>query len=364
MRMLDDGPALADPCRRFHNPAAAVTPYPSQVDCSAHSGRAGRKPALRLPPVSIDGRPVSVHEAAVAARPFCVLRFFDRDGPGGPPVLIVTPFSGQRIAIFGDLIEALVPDHNLYVTDWVDPALIPATEGGFDLDDMIGYIIGFVRLLGSGLHLVGMSQSGVPLLAATALIAAENEPAYPGSLTLMGGLIDTRINPTPMNRMARRLLAKPGLAGRIQQRVIRPVPAGMPGAGRLVYPGTVQRTALTIYLLRRITPRSPTPLHVFQNVLIGDGEPPAARRQLCRDFLSPMNLPGELYWQTVHTLFRKGCAGHRADALAGCACRSSRDPRYWPDDGGRGRRRHFGALPNACGPRPLLAGPAWATTPS
>jgi poly(3-hydroxybutyrate) depolymerase len=148
-----------------------------------------------------------------------------------------------------------------------------------------------------------MSQSGVPLLAATALIAAEDEPGYPGSLTLMGGLIDTRINPTPMNRMARRLLAKPGLAGRIHQRVIRPVPAGMPGAGRLVYPGTVQRTALTIYLLRRITPRSPTPLHVFQNVLIGDGEPPAARRQLCRDFLSPMNLPGELYWQTVHTLF-------------------------------------------------------------
>jgi poly(3-hydroxybutyrate) depolymerase len=175
-------------------------------------------------------------------------------------------------------------------------------QGGFDLDDMIGYILDFVGLLGSGVHLVGMSQSGVPLLAATALMAAGDNPAPPRSVTIMGGLINTRINPTPMNRMARSLLANPGLACRLQRRVIRPVPAGMPGAGRLVYPGALQRTALKIYLLRRITARSPAPLQVFQDVLIGDGAPPRAR--LYRNFLTPMNLPAELYLQTVRTLFQ------------------------------------------------------------
>src|SRR5919106_1711610 len=217
-----------------------------------------------------------VFETAVVARPFCTLRAIARARSGGPAVLIVTPFSGQRVAIFGDLIEALAPDHEIYVTDWVDAVLVSRTQGGLDLDDMIGYILEFVRLLGSGVHLIGMSQSGVPLLAATALMAAGDNPARPRSLTIMGGLIDTRINPTPMNRMARRLLANPG---------------------------AVQRTALKIYLLRRISPGSPTPLHVFQNVLIGDGEPPTARRQLCHDFLSPMSVPAELYLQTVRTLF-------------------------------------------------------------
>ena len=164
---------------------------------------------------------------------------------------------------------------------------------------MIGYILDFVRLLGSGVHLIGMSQSGVPMLAATALMAATDNPAPPRSVTIMSGLIDTRINPTPVNRMA-----NPLLASRIQQRLIRPVPVGKPGAGRLVYPGAVQRTALMTYLVRRISPRSRTPWHVFQDVLVGDGEPPIARRQLYRDFLSPMSLPAELYLQTIHVLFR------------------------------------------------------------
>jgi poly(3-hydroxybutyrate) depolymerase len=253
-----------------------------------------------------------VFETAVVARPFCTLRATAREDSGRPAVLIVTPFSGQRVTIFGDLIDALAPDHEVYVTDWVDAALVPMKEGRFDLDDMIGYIINFARRLGPGAHLIGMSQSGVPLLAATALMAAADYPVCPRSLTLMGGLIDTRIDPTPMNRMARSLLANPRLASRLQQRVIRPVPADMLGAGRLVYPGALQRTALKVYLLRRISPRSPTALHVFQDVLIGDGEPPTPR--LYREFLSPMNLPAELYLQTVRTLFQD-------DALATGAMR-------------------------------------------
>jgi poly(3-hydroxybutyrate) depolymerase len=216
----------------------------------------------------------------------------------------VTPLSGQKLAIFGDLMDALARDHAVYVTDWVAANLVPLAEGDFGLDDMIGYIIDLVRLIGPDAHLIGMSQSGVPLLAATALMASVSDPARPRSLTLMGGLIDTRINPTPMNSRVRSLLANPEIARRIERQVIRGVPAGMPGAGRLVYPGAVQRAALTAYLLRRISPRSPTPLHVFQNLLVGDGEPPMARRQLHRAFLTPMDLPAQLYVQTVHTLFR------------------------------------------------------------
>src|SRR5919109_4978134 len=264
---------------------------------------------FRLQLQAVNGRPVPGWRSAVAARSFCLLRTFGR---AGPPVLIVTPFSGQQVAIFGDLIEALAPDHEVYVTDWVDAALVSRTQGGFDLDDMIGYIFDFVGVLGSGVHLIGMSQSGVPLLAATALMAAGNDLAPPRSVTIMGGLIDTRIHPTPVNRMARSSLANPFLARRIQKRLIRPVPVGLPGAGRPVYPGTMQRAALMAYLVRRISPRSPTPLHVFQDVLVGDGEPPIAHRKLYRDFLSPISLPAELYLQTMHALFRdnalpRGC---------------------------------------------------------
>lgn len=254
---------------------------------------------------------MSVSETAVVARPFCTLRAIARGRPGGPAVLIVTPFSGQRTAIFGDLIDALTADHELYVTDWTDAASVSLTQGGFDLDDMVDYILDFARLLGSGVHLIGMSQSGVPLLAATALMAAARDPAPPRSLTLMGALIDTRINPTLMNRMARSLLANPRLASRIQRRLIQSVPAGMPGVGRLVYPGAVQRSALMTYLVRRIGPHSPSALHVFQEVLIGDGEPPTTRRQLYRDFLSPMSLPAELYLQTVRLLFRDDALANR-----------------------------------------------------
>jgi poly(3-hydroxybutyrate) depolymerase len=186
-----------------------------------------------------------VFETAVVARPFCTLRAIAREHSGRPAVLIVTPFSGQQAATFGDLIEALAPNYEVYVTDWVAANLVPFAQGDFDLDDMIGCIIDFVRLIGPGAHLIGMSQSGVPVLAAVALMAAVSDPARPRSLTLMGSLIDTRINPTPMNRRARSLLADPGIARRIERRVIRRVPAGMPGAGRLVYPGAVQRAALT-----------------------------------------------------------------------------------------------------------------------
>jgi poly(3-hydroxybutyrate) depolymerase len=114
------------------------------------------------------------------------------------------------------------------------------------------------------------------------------------------------------------LLANPEIARRIERQVIRRVPAAMPGAGRLVYPGAVQRAALTAYLLRRISPRSPTPLHVFQNLLVGDGEPPMSRRQLYRVFLRPMDLPAQLYLQTVQTLFvTTRC---RAGACGGAGC--------------------------------------------
>ena len=284
-----------------------MTPYPGNaevLDILAHAGGARRKPAFRLHQLSIDGRLVPMREVASAIRPFCILRSFGRNGADDPPVLIVTPWSGQYAAVFSDLIQGLAPDHTVYVTDWIDAALIPLAEGGFDLDSMIDYIIGFIGLLGPAVHVIATSQSGVPVLAAAALTATANDCNRPRSLILMGGLIDTRLNPTPMNRMARGLFGNPGLARWAEHALIRPVPAGMPGAGRLVYPALIQLAGLGSYLLRRLSPQSPTLLHAFQNVLVGDGEPATAHRQLYHDFLTLMDLPAELYLQTVRTLFR------------------------------------------------------------
>lgn len=271
------------------SPAAAIR------DLLDHRHRLHHPPAFDLP-----------REAAVLQRPFCTLRRFAHDGRGDAPVvLIVAPLSGQFAAFLRETVAALLPDHDVAVTDWKDAAMVPAREGRFGLDDQIGYIIDFVRILGRDTHLIAMSQSGVPVLAAAALMGAMADPARPRSIALMGALIDTRINPTPMNVMARRSLAPHFLSPWSEQALTRRVPAGYPGAGRRVYPGSYQLAGLITYLLRRLGPGKPTPLQVFQSLLVGDGAPAAAHRRLYDDFLTLMDLPAEVYLQTAAALFRE-----------------------------------------------------------
>jgi poly(3-hydroxybutyrate) depolymerase len=119
-----------------------------------------------------------------------------------PRVLIVAPMSGHFATLLRGTVEAFLPNHEVYITDWVDAKLVPVVEGRFDLEDYTDYIIEMLQTLGGNIHVIAVCQPAVPVLAATAIMEAENDPFIPLSMTLMGGPIDTRRNPTSVNRLA------------------------------------------------------------------------------------------------------------------------------------------------------------------
>ncbi|MGB8275278.1 MAG: polyhydroxyalkanoate depolymerase [Alphaproteobacteria bacterium] len=273
-------------------------------DLLAHANRSHHKPPWRIEPPLVRGEPVEVTPVAIAERPFCTLLRFVRAGAGGDPaVLVVAPWSGHFAVLLQDLVNALLPDHDVFLTDWKDAAAVPLDRGRFGLDELIAYVIEFLRTVGPETHVIAMSQSGVPVVAAASLMAAAGEGACPRSMTLMGGFIDTRIHPTGMNRMAKSLFANPWVAGWSERALIRPVGADFPGAGRRVHPASLQFAGLALYLTRRLRPRTPTPLDVFQQSLIGDGAKASTRRAFFDTFLTLMDLPAELYLETIRALF-------------------------------------------------------------
>jgi poly(3-hydroxybutyrate) depolymerase len=269
---------------------------------SRHSVMTDEAPHITAAALGRPGQPV--HALAPIDRPFCALRAFHADAtpPGAPRVLIVAPFSGPPPAIFLELIRALLAEHMVHLTDWRDPAEVPLAAGRFGLEEMIGEVMELARLLGPRAHLLGISQSGPVVLAAAALMAADADPARPASITLLGGLLDTRLNPTPMNRMAQALFGDRWLSRRAERTLIRRVAAGRPGAGRLVYPAAVQHAGLLVYLLRRISPEAPTVGASFAQALLGHAADRSDRR-LLKAFLATMDVPAELYLDTMRALF-------------------------------------------------------------
>ena len=164
------------------------------------------KPSFDLPQTEIDGKTVDVHEKIVWSKPFCNLIHFKRDLAAArrddPKVLLVAPMSGHYATLLRGTVERFLPEADVYITDWIDARMVPLSEGAFDLDDYIDYVIEMLHLLGPETHIVGVCQPSVPVLAAVALMEGRNDPNVPLSMTLMGGPIDTRCNPTAVNDLA------------------------------------------------------------------------------------------------------------------------------------------------------------------
>ncbi|KAJ35910.1 esterase, partial [Agrobacterium tumefaciens] len=157
------------------------------------------KPEFGLVSTVIDGQTVAVTEETVWSRPFCNLLHFKKEldpaRKSDPKVLLVAPMSGHYATLLRGTVEALLPSADVYITDWADARMVPATEGTFDLDDYIDYVIEMLRQIGPGTHVVAVCQPSVPVLAAVSLMEADGDAFAPASMTLMGGPIDTRINP-------------------------------------------------------------------------------------------------------------------------------------------------------------------------
>jgi poly(3-hydroxybutyrate) depolymerase len=252
-------------------------------------------PAFRLSTTGSHRGVVEVHHRTLIRKPFCTVRQFDSGMTrSAPKVLVVAPLSGQYAVLLQDVVAGLLPDHSVYITDWRNARDVAAEKGKFDFEDNISYIHEFLRQLGPEVHVLAVCQSAVPALAATALLAAADDHRQPRSLILMGGLIDTRINPTRIDR-----LAETPAFRRLEEAAISRVPSGFPGTGRSIYPASVQRGGLLAYLARHIEfpAGSPSKLRIR-------GDPTLADPKFLKRLLTLMDLPAEFYLQNIWVVFQ------------------------------------------------------------
>jgi poly(3-hydroxybutyrate) depolymerase len=256
------------------------------------------KPSFDLPETIIDGKKVEIVEEVVAEKPFCsLLHFKRRVKRNDPRVLIVAPMSGHFATLLRGTVEALLPHHDVFITDWTDSRHVPQKDGRFNLDDYILYLREFLSLLGAGTHVIAVCQPSVPVFATVALMEAENDPNRPASMTLMGGPIDTRISKTAVNQLAEERPIR-----WFEQSVVTDVPFYYPGAHRRVYPGFVQ---LGGFMSMNLDRHVGSHMKFYQHLVQGDGESADSHRKFYNEYLAVMDISAEFYLQTVEIVFQR-----------------------------------------------------------
>ena len=281
----------------------------SALEVFAHAAAPRGKPEFALDHTIVDGREVAVREEIALRKPFGQLKHFVRDGvSGGPKLLIVAPMSGHYATLLRGTVERMLPSADVYITDWRDAKLAPLSDGRFDLDDYIDYVIAFMEHIGPGAHMLAVCQPSVPCLAAAALMSADGNPFRPRTLTMMGGPIDTREAPTAVNTMA---TERPHAW--FEQNVIATVPMTYPGAGREVYPGFLQ---LAGFMSMNLGSHMKSHWEMFKHLVQGDDESADATKEFYDEYRAVCDMTAEFYLQTVDLVFQthalpKGEMTHR-----------------------------------------------------
>jgi len=255
------------------------------------------RPAYGIGSVDVDGRPVAVTEEPVLRLPFGTLLRFARAGVRGQPrVLLVAPLSGHFATLLRDTARTLLQDHDVYITDWHNARDVSLRHGAFCLDDYVDYMMAYLRAMGPGAHVVAVCQPCVAALAAAALLAEDDDPAQPRSVTLMAGPVDCRVNPTGVNQLA---TSKP--MDWFERTLISHVPPPHAGHMRRVYPGFVQLMAFLSMNLERHLQQF---RHLYQHLVEGDVEKADAIRLFYEEYLAVNDLPAEFYLETVEKVFQ------------------------------------------------------------
>ena len=229
------------------------------------------------------------------AKPFCNLIHFRQKETKPRKVLLVAPLSGHHATLLRDTVRSLLPEHEVWITDWVNARLVPLTAGPFHLADYVDYIREYIALLSPELHVISVCQPTVPVLAAVSLMAAHGE-AQPRTMVMMGGPIDARRSPTAVNNLARR---KP--FSWFEHNVIERVPAKYPGYMRRVYPGFLQHLGFVA-----MNPERHLIAHwdYYHKLVMGDGDSAAAHRRFYDEYNAVLDMPAEYYLDTVKTVFQ------------------------------------------------------------
>jgi poly(3-hydroxybutyrate) depolymerase len=258
------------------------------------------KPAWQISATRIGERIVPVTIETAAAKPFCRLIHFRRELEAprrDPKVLLVAPLSGHHATLLRDTVRALLPAHEVWVTDWIDARMVPLTEGPFHLDDYVDYVREFVRLLSPELHVISVCQPTVPVLAAISLMADAGEPDAPLTMVMMGGPIDARRSPTAVNNLA---MKRPH--SWFERHVIERVPSKYPGFMRRVYPGFLQHLGFVA-----MNPDRHVSAHwdYYNHLLVGDGSSAESHRRFYDEYNAVLDMPADYYLDTIRTVFQE-----------------------------------------------------------
>ncbi len=311
--MLAGASALADfGAGLLNNPANPFAYFgggpilASALEVFAHAAAPRGKPRFGLDTTEIDGRQVAVREEIVLRKPFGQLKHFVREGvEGGPKLLIVAPMSGHFATLLRGTVQRMLPVADVYITDWRDARQAPLSDGRFDLDDYVDYVIEFLEAIGSASesrggdarpHVLAVCQPSVPVYAAVALMNADGHRNTPRTLTLMGGPIDTREAPTAVNTLATQ---RPH--SWFRQNVIATVPATYPGAGRTVYPGFLQ---LAGFMTMNLGSHMISHWEMFKHLVKGDDESAESTMRFYDEYRAVCDMTSEFYLQTIDVVFQ------------------------------------------------------------
>lgn len=291
---------------QFQGPMARMAGGPTlghALDVFSHAAAPRGKPKFGLDTTEVDGETLPVLESIEARKPFGQLKHFTHARSAGKPkLLIVAPMSGHFATLLRGTVERMIPEHDVWITDWRDARDVPLTGGGFDLESYIDYIIEWLEHIGPdaggmGAHVLAVCQPSVPAYAAAAIMGAKQHPCRPRTLTMMGGPIDTREAPTAVNDHA---TTKPH--DWFIHNVIATVPPYYRGAGRRVYPGFLQ---LSGFMAMNLGNHMISHWSMFRHLVEGDGESAEKHKEFYDEYRAVCDMTAEFYLQTVDVVFQR-----------------------------------------------------------
>jgi polyhydroxyalkanoate depolymerase len=266
-------------------------------DLIARAGLTHARPAFGIDSVTVGNREVAVHERTALTTPFGTLLHFKKDIDAAQPrVLLVAPLSGHFATLLRGTVRTMLPEHDVYITDWHNVRDVALMHGRFGFDEYIEHLIRFLETIGPPAHVVAVCQPCVAVLVAAAVMAQRGNAAQPRSMTLMAGPIDTRVNPTKVNDLAK---SKP--MSWFEQNLIATVPLRYPGAFRRVYPGFVQ---LAAFMSMNIERHLKAHRELYDNLANGELEKAKVTKAFYDEYFAVLDLSAEFYLETVRLVFQ------------------------------------------------------------
>ena len=264
----------------------------------ARAGLTHDRPPFGIESVVVGNRDVAVTEEVADATPFGTLLHFRKDVVlAQPRVLLIAPLSGHFATLLRATVRTMLPEHDVFITDWHNARDVSGEDGRFGFDEYIGHLIRFIEAIGPGAHIVAVCQPCVAALVAASVMAQDDNPAQPRSMSLMAGPIDTRVNPTKVNE-----LAKSKSIDWFERHLIARVPGRYSGGGRQVYPGFVQ---LAAFMSMNIERHVKAHRELYENLAKGEEAKAAQTKAFYDEYFAVLDLTAEFYLETVRLVFQE-----------------------------------------------------------